>query len=429
MPSFLTKTLGCKVNQYETEYLRQGLLRAGYREAGQGEQADLCIVNTCTVTLESDYKSRKLIRALARKNPRAEIVVMGCYATRAAEEVAGLPGVVEVVTDKRRLPELAARFGARDAPAGIARFDRLHRAYVKVQDGCRMECSYCIVPRVRPVLWSRPVDEVLDEIRRLVEHGHLEMVLTGIHLGHYGFGLTDRQADGRPIDLAHLLDRVLSLPGEFRVRLSSLEAAELSPVLITLMAENPERICPHLHIPVQSGSDAVLARMRRRGGIRQLVDTCRRVQAALDRPALTTDVIVGFPGETEADFQATCRAVEEAGFSKVHVFRFSARQGTPAAAMPDQVPAPVKQRRAAQLGEIGRRLREQYCRGLVGRELGVLVESPAKDSPGMLVGTADRYVPVELPAGPDRLDRLVRVTAGQAVGGRIRAAGPIHGPR
>jgi threonylcarbamoyladenosine tRNA methylthiotransferase MtaB len=456
VPSFLVRTLGCRVNQYETEYVRQALLGARYREAVGGEPADLCIVNTCTVTLEGDYKSRKLIRALAREHPRAKIVVMGCYAIRAPEEVAALPGVVEVVTDKRQLPgggtdwqsvlqRVLARLGVTEMPDGISRFGRLHRAYVKVQDGCRMDCSYCIVPRVRPVLWSRPVAEVLAEVRRLVDHGHLEIVLTGIHLGHYGQGMGGgwRVAGGtggrvaagvapRDMDerrgekvegrsLADLVRRILTLEGRFRVRLSSLDAAEVSPGLLALMADHPDRVCPHLHVPLQSGSDAVLGRMRRQYTSGQFLERCGEIRRSLDQPALTTDAIVGFPGETEADFEATCRVVEEGGFSKLHVFRFSAREGTPAATMPDQVPGPVKQRRAAALAALGRRLHQRYCESLVGRRLEVLVEGPARGSPGMVVGTADRYVHVEIPAGPDRLHRLLRVTAQATAGGRIRA--------
>jgi len=428
MPILKTVTLGCKVNQYETEHVRQGLLRAGFREAQGDEPADLCVVNTCTVTLESDYKSRKIIRALARDNPRAEIVVMGCYAARAAAELSCLPGVVEVLSDKRQLPQLLARFGLADVPAGISSFGRLHRAYVKVQDGCRMECTYCIIPRVRPALWSRPVGEVLDEVRRLADHGHLEIVLTGIHLGHYGLDLPERQPGGRRIDLAWLVRQVLSLEGRWRLRLSSLEAAEITPELIGVMAEHRERVCPHLHIPLQSGSEGVLARMRRRGGIGAVVERCERARRALDDPALTTDVIVGFPGETEAEFQATCRVVEELGFSKLHVFKFSAREGTPAAAMADQVSFPVKQRRAAELAKIGRRLRARYCRSLLVRRLQVLVESPLEDGRGMLLGTCERYVPVELPDRPGRLHELVEVVATEALGERLRA-GDVLSPR
>jgi threonylcarbamoyladenosine tRNA methylthiotransferase MtaB len=421
MPVLKTVTLGCKVNQYETEYVRQGLLGAGYREARGDESADLCLVNTCTVTRQSDYKSRKIIRALARANPGAEIIVMGCYATRAPEEVASLPGVVEVVTDKRRLPELLARFGATEVLKGISAFGRLHRAYVKVQDGCRMRCSYCVIPRVRPVLASRPAGEVLDEVRRLVDCGHLEIVLTGIHLGHYGVDLAGRRPDGRPIDLAFLVRQILALDGRWRLRLSSLEAGEITPELIALMAAHADRICPHLHVPMQSGSEAVLARMGRHAGLRRLLRQCEHVRRALDAPALTTDLIVGFPGETEDDFRATCRVVREVGFARVHVFRFSAREGTPAATMADQVPDSVKKRRAAELAEIGRESQRDYLQSLVGRRLEVLVESRMNEGTGMLLGTAERYVAVELPDGEGRIDHLIWAIASEVVGDRIRA--------
>ena len=181
-----TATLGCKVNQYETEYVREGLLRAGFQDAQDGEPADLCVVNTCTVTHEGDSKSRQLIRRLARENPHARIVVMGCYATRAPSEVAALPGVAEVVTDKRELPDLLGRFGVVDIPSGISSFRGRHRAYVKVQDGCLLRCSYCIIPKVRPQLTSRPLEHIADEVQRLIDNGFREIVLTGVHLGHYG---------------------------------------------------------------------------------------------------------------------------------------------------------------------------------------------------------------------------------------------------
>ena len=468
MPTLKTLTLGCKVNQYETEYVRQGLLRLGYREATDGEPVDLCIVNTCTVTATADAKSRKAIRQLARQNPRAKIIVMGCYATQAADEVAALPsegrgtcpsewaGVVDVVTDKRQLPQLLGRLGLVDPPTGISTFGSRHRAYVKVQDGCRMACSYCIIPTVRPVLVSRPVGEVLDEIRRLVDHGHREIVLTGIHLGHYGVDLVGGVSDGvdlvggvsdgdcrrrlqshpnrsptespPALDLARLVRRIVEVGGEFRLRISSLEAAEVTPELIALLAERPDRICPHLHLSMQSGSDKVLRRMRRRWPAGQFVECCRQIRRSLDQPALTTDVIVGFPGETQEDFAATCRVVEEVGFSKLHVFRFSPRRGTPAADMPDQVPEAVKQRRAAELTELGECLRRRYFEGLAGRKLQVLVETPAGSCRGLLLGTSDRYTPVELAGDRELIGRLVAVTAGPVVAGRIRAseASPIR---
>jgi len=414
MPLFRTVTLGCKVNQYETEYLRQGLLRAGFREAAHGEAADLCIVNTCTVTGESDYKSRKIIRALARDNPRCRIVVMGCYATRAPEELASLPQVVQVVFDKRQLPQLVRQLSRAEAPRGISSFGRLHRAYVKIQDGCNGECSYCIVPKVRPVLASRTMDDVLEEVRRLIDHGHREIVLTGIHLGHYGADLPDD--GGEPTNLTALLRRLTEAEGEFRIRLSSLEAAEVTPALLELMARFPDRICPHLHLPLQSGSNAVLTRMKRRLNAEAFLAHCDEIRRVLTAPALTTDVIVGFPGETEADFEASCRVVREAAFSKVHVFRYSPRDGTLAAGMPDQIPPTVKQHRAEVLAAIGRDSRGAYCASLVGQELQVVAESLNEDHPRTVSGTADRYVAVRFPGGRELMDRIVRVSAMAALG-------------
>ncbi|MBN1910600.1 MAG: tRNA (N(6)-L-threonylcarbamoyladenosine(37)-C(2))-methylthiotransferase MtaB [Pirellulales bacterium] len=410
MPTFKTVTLGCKVNQYETAYVRQGLIQLGYREAERTEPADLYLINTCTVTATGDHKSRKAIRQAAKENPAARIVVMGCYATRAADEVVAMPGVTDVLTDKRDLPALLQRLGLADPARGLHSSGSRHRVYVKVQDGCRMACSYCIIPHVRPVLISRPIEDVVDEVRALVGCGHREIVLTGIHLGHYGVDL-DGQAP-RP-DLASLVRAVSGLDDldrPMRVRISSLEAAEVTPELLEVMAARPERICPHLHLSMQSGSDAVLRRMQRRQTADEFVEQCRQAQRMLDQPALTTDAIVGFPGETEADFEATCRVVEAVGFSKVHVFPFSPRQGTPAAEMPDQVPVPIRHARAARLAEVAAPCRTAYARSLVGRRLQVLVESPVAARPGRVVGTSDRYLPVELPGNSDLLGQLVSVT-------------------
>jgi len=406
MATLRTATLGCKVNQYETEFVRQSLVAAGYRDAAADESADLCIVNTCTVTSEGDSKSRQVIRRLARGNPGTRIVVMGCYATRAPREVAALPAVVEVVTDKRELPDLLGRFGVVDVPSGISSFGHRSRAYVKVQDGCMLNCSFCIIPTVRPYLASRPLEPIVDEVRRLVDNGYREVVLTGIHLGHYGVEWNRGRAKSEWTRLSHLLERLACLPGEFRVRLSSIEATEVTRELIRVMATHPRRICPHLHISMQSGSDAVLRRMRRR--------------QSLDMPALTTDVIVGFPGETEEDFAATCRIVEEVGFSKIHIFPFSPRHTTPAATMADQIAPQEKAERSRRLAELERRLRDRYFRSLVGRELEVLPESHG-EKPRTLVGTASRYAPVELQGEASEVGRLVRATADCVVDGRLRA--------
>lgn len=420
-PSFRTATLGCKVNQYETQYVREGLELAGFREAETGEAADLCVVNTCTVTVEGDAKSRQTVRQLAARNPGTRIIVMGCYATRAPDEVAALPGVVEVVRDKRELPDLLGRFGVVDLPTGISRFDCRKRAYVKVQDGCLLRCSFCIIPHVRPALTSRPADHILDEVARLVANGYREVILTGIHLGHYGVDFNAGRPKRQWLRLSHLLQRLVQLAGEFRIRLSSIEATEVTRELIDVMAEYPEKICPHLHLSLQSGADRILRRMRRRWCSQRFVDRCRLVKEQLDQPAFTTDVIVGFPGETEADFEATCRVVEEIGFSKIHIFSFSPRRGTPAADMPEQVPKQVKQERSRRLAELEQRLLRRYSEGLFGRSLQVMVESPVADRPGWAYGTACRYVQVAAPATPDCYGKFRRVAPQRFCAGRLES--------
>jgi len=424
MPTLRTFTLGCKVNQYETELVAEGLARVGFRPAKPEESADLCVVNTCTVTSEGDLKSRKAIRRLARNNPDAQIVVMGCYATQAEDVVADFPGVVEVLTDKRQIPDFLARWGVLDVPTGISRFGHRARAYVKVQDGCRMRCSYCIIPTARGDLNSRPVPQILDEIRRLADSGHREIVLTGIHLGHWGLEWSDQR-----LRLADLVEQILTIEGPFRLRLSSLEAVEVDARLLGLMADHEDRICPHLHLSMQSGSDAVLERMQRRWASTRFVEKCREVQESLAGAALTTDVIVGFPGETEADFEASCRAVEGIGFAKVHVFRFSPREGTPAATMPDQLDGTIKQARAARLDELSNRLRRKFFDSLVGRPIQVLVESADATQPGLLHGTSARYAPVRLHGLADQVGRLIdtEATGADALGLTVahRPAAPM----
>lgn len=414
-----THTLGCKVNQYETEFVREGLATLGYSEAAKGEEADLCVVNTCTVTAEGDSKSRQVIRRLARDNPAAKIVVMGCYATRAPEEVRALPGVTEVVTDKRELPDLLGRFGVTDVPTGVSGLGERKRAYVKVQDGCLLRCSFCVIPHVRPNLASRPMVDVINEVRRLVENDYREIVLTGIHLGHYGVDWNRQRPRDKDswIRLSHLVHQLAEVDGDFRVRLSSIEATEVTRELIEVMVDHPDKIAPHLHISMQSGSDSVLRRMRRRWGSKRFVDRCHLLRERLDRPAITTDVIVGFPGETDAEFEETLTTCREAGFLKIHAFPFSLRRGTPAWEMPDQVSKQVKKARVHRLSEVEAELRERYFSTLIGRQERVLVETPIGE--GSYVGSADRYVPVAIPALPSESGHLIDVTLHTTDGDRL----------
>ena len=412
-------TLGCKVNQYETQFVKEALEQNGYREAGDEEAADLCVVNTCTVTMEGDAKSRQLVRRLHLGNPGAAIVVMGCYASRDPETVARLPGVSQVITDKTKLAEAFKPFGVESWPKGIRRFDGHQRAFVKVQDGCLLNCTFCIIPKVRPVMRSRPAQEITAEVAQLVAGGCKEIVLTGIHLGHYGIDLSRGKPKQNWTRLWHLLEQLCALPGDFRIRLSSLEAAEVRDDLVRVLSSQP-RIVPHLHLCLQSGSDRILALMKRRYRSGGFLERCRRLRAALDQPAFTTDVIVGFPVETEEDFQATCAVVREAGFSKIHVFSYSPRRGTSAASLPDRVRAEICDERRQRLRDLERSLAADYFRGLVGRRLEVLVEGADPRRPGLVIGTSCRYAPTAFPAhAPALVSNLVPVRAERIENGVI----------
>jgi len=406
-PTCRLVTLGCKVNQYETQLVKETLLKNGFREAGDDERADLCVVNTCTVTETGDAKSRQIIRRLARKNPDARTIVMGCYATRDPHAVGTLPNVVEVVTDKRELPDVFDRLGLRELPTGISHFDGRQRAYVKVQDGCILKCTFCIIPSVRPGLRSRSADEIEDEVRRLIDNGHKEIVLAGIHVGHYGVEAT-RGRSGRPAyRLWHLFEQLDRIPGNWRMRLSSIEAVEINDDFISAAA-NCEHLCPQFHPSLQSGSEPVLRRMRRRYSIAKFLDKLDRMRQRLNRPSFTTDVIVGFPGETEDEFEATLQACRAAEFMKIHIFPFSARRGTPAASFEDQVSPDVRKARCDRLAELERELAMSFYRNYVGEELEVLVEQPVADEPGWYDGTDRRYMPVKLRGESDDVGEFVK---------------------
>ena len=433
---FKILTLGCKVNQYETQWLRAAFLANGWEEASDDDATvDLAIVNTCSVTAESDAKSRKTIAHCAKIYPSAEIVVVGCYAASATEKVAAMPRVAEVVPDKRTLPDFLRSRGLSQIPAGVSGLAERQRAYVKVQDGCRVGCAYCIIPTTRPYLQSRPIADVVCEAQTLAANGYREIVLTGIHLGHYGLDfcpitpaeqakldageeapdsywgakrltLDDYLArqELTPVEqrvgLADLLRALtdLNLPS-MRFRLGSLEAVELSDETLDVFEKRSEILCPHFHLSMQSGDDAVLARMKRRQSSQPFIDKCHEIGARIKDVALTTDVIVGFPGETDENFERTCDVVRALHFSRVHVFRFSARPGTAAAALPDPVPEKVKKERAKRLAQIAKEERENFAKRFVGRMARVVVEEIYKKEDGELVakGTTDRYYETEIP--------------------------------
>ena len=406
--------------------MRTALLLNGYTEVdncatGEGTIADLVIVNTCTVTAESEAKSRKAVRKLVNEHPGAQVVVMGCAATHQPDAMLQIDGVSQVITDKEQVPDFLRQLGLTILPKGIDSFGDRHRAFIKIQDGCQVGCAYCIIPKVRPVLRSRPIEEVLPEIQTLARNGYREIVLTGIHLGHYGVDFAPHPSplpegegtifEPRPEGegtLATLLRHVIDLPEEFRIRLSSLEAVEVTDELIDLMLHYPDRICPHLHLSMQSGSDDVLRRMKRRWLSEPFVKRCEEILSRFDRLALTTDIIVGFPGETAKQFDETCRVVERLRFSKVHVFRFSPREGTEAAALPHRVQPAEQKRWATVLTELADKLRSDFATSLVGSVATVLLETPTS-------GTCGRYLDVRLNQ-PGEVGTLVSVKIGRSEG-------------
>ena len=413
-------TLGCKVNQYETQLVKEALEQNGFREAHENEAADLCVVNTCTVTSEGDAKSRKTIRQLARRNPGTRTIVMGCYATRDPSTVSSLPGVLEVVTDKRELPDVLKRHGVHDIPSGISFFEGRKRAYVKVQDGCLLRCTYCIIPQVRPGLRSRESADIEEEVRRLVGNGYKEIVISGIHVGHYGVDTTRKKSGRTPFRLWHLFRLLDRIPGEWRMRLSSIEANEVDDDFIAAAADC-EHLCPQFHPALQSGSDTVLARMRRRYRIGRFLEKLDRVREVIPDVAFTTDVIVGFPGESEEEFEETLTACRRAAFMKMHLFPFSPRQGTPAADFADAVSPEVKKSRMQRLANLERELAQRYYQQLVGQDTEVLVERDCEEEPGWIRGTDRHYVPVVLPGSRDDLGQFVHCRGSSAHPTHLRA--------
>ncbi|MBI4349269.1 MAG: tRNA (N(6)-L-threonylcarbamoyladenosine(37)-C(2))-methylthiotransferase MtaB [Elusimicrobia bacterium] len=384
-------TFGCRVNQYETEQLRERLLAGGGTSTGDFSTADVCVVNTCTVTRAADQDALRLIRRISRRNPAARLVVTGCLASRSPEEIlAAAPHAIVRGNDGKR--EVAEALGCSTAPAaaGIRGFADRARAFVKVQDGCNMTCTYCIIPSVRPTLSSRPVEDVLAEVRGLIEGGYREVVLCGIRLGRYL-----AQHEGRRVDFNGLLERLLALPGDFRIRLSSFEITDVTDRFLGVAEESAGRLCPSFHLPLQSGSDAVLTRMERWYSAGFYEKRVLALKGRFPRAGLFTDVMVGFPGETEADFEATLSILERMGFCGLHIFPFSAREGTPAAKWEPVVVATVE-RRMARIRELDGRLRRAFAARAVGERRRVLVEGGADGA----WGTAEDFLKIRLDRDP-----------------------------
>ena len=422
-------TLGCKVNQCESAGIAEALTARGMTLVPFEETADGYIINTCTVTGRTDYQSRQLIRRAIRKNPAAAVLVTGCYAQRAPQEIAGIPGVRFITgnAEKERIPDILFEMttgtpqilvGDIRKRKGISRlgatvFPEHTRAFLKIQDGCNAFCSYCIVPHARGASRSLPLDESLERIASISRAGYREVVLTGIHLGIWGRDLVPRT------DLAALVRGVTDGGAVERLRLSSIEPRELTEELITLIAA-AGAVCRHLHIPLQSGDDGILAAMRRDYDAAFFRNLIRKLQTAIPGIAVGIDVMAGFPGETEEAFAHTASLVEELPIAYLHVFPYSRRPGTPAAAMARQVAEEEKKRRAKRLREIGAEKRQAFAERFIGTPLRVLVEGRTDPKSGLPLGFSDNYIPVAVRGGVTA-NRIVRVMPEACRGGSLIA--------
>ncbi len=448
-------TLGCKVNQYETQMIRERFESAGYETVEKEEQADICIINTCTVTNLSDRKSRQRIRRVRDRNENALIVVTGCYAQTNAETAASIPGVSIVVgtNEKSRIVDFVEEFlnrhretgfygGSPDRQDGggtektvrtdpegpaemhvlsygqlteyeesgsITYMDSRTRAYIKIQDGCDRFCSYCIIPYARGHVRSRRIGEIVNEAKELIARGFHEIVLTGINTALYGVDLTEEEilssSDTGLRGIEAVVSAVSELEGEFRIRLSSLEPNVIDEDTARRLNRYP-KLCPHMHLSLQSGSDTVLARMNRRYDMdtyRRIVDIFRERDPNF---AVTTDIIAGFPGETEEEFEESLRAVREIGFCRVHAFRYSRRSGTKADRMKDQIGGAIKNARVGALIREGEQSAEKFFRGNIGSVRRVLFERYHRDT-SLLTGLTDNYISVYCPAQPEEAESLL----------------------
>jgi threonylcarbamoyladenosine tRNA methylthiotransferase MtaB len=408
--------LGCRLNQSELEDLARRFRAAGCRVVDQPAQADVCVVNTCVVTAQAERKSRHLLRSLHRDNPEARIAAVGCHASLSPDELAGFEGVAWIIPndEKERTVEIVGAV-ADPAPGwggeGPVVTDFRTRAFVKVQEGCDNHCTYCIVRNLRGPARSRPLADVVGEVRDQVAAGRREAVLTGINLGAYGRDL------GLEHGLADLVTALLERTDIPRLRLSSLEPWDVDLRLLDLWSD--PRLCRQLHLPLQSGCDAVLRRMGRRITCDEFARLAEAARARIPDLALTTDILVGFPGETAAAFERSLAFVERMDFARLHVFPFSPRPGTPAAKMEDQVPLETRRERARRMRQLGARLARRFRERFVGREMEVLWEHHRAD--GTWSGLTDNYLRVVAP-GPEDLynrvtrTRLVRLEKGHFIG-------------
>ncbi len=396
-------TLGCKVNAYESEAVAEQFVKKGYRVIDFDQVADVYIINTCTVTHLSDRKSRQMIRRTKQLNADAVLVVMGCYAQTAPEEIAAIPEVDLILGtgDKGRTAEAVEDFLVNQTKicmvSDIAKksdFEELEitsyegrsRAFLKVQDGCNNFCSYCIIPFARGRIRSRSLENCVAEARRLAKNGFSEIVLTGIHLASYG-----KETDGPK--LCDLLAALSNIDGIERIRMGSLEPTLFDERFTEQLAGLP-KVCRHFHLSLQSGCDETLARMNRKYSTEDFKKAVYNIRMAMPEAAITTDVIAGFPGETDAEFEKTLHFVEKIAFSDMHIFKYSARKGTKAAQMDGQVPPHVKEERSHRLILLAQKMKKSFIEAHVGKIMLVLFEQEHKGIPNLFEGKTDNYITV-----------------------------------
>ena len=407
------ETFGCRLNQAETAIFARQFAGHGYELVLGVDDADLCVINTCTLTSQATSKCRRFIRSILRRNPDLCVAAVGCYAQTGAEELRAIPGLDYIVgtSEKMRLLEIIPEPAKIPVPVvvlgraaresftieGSGYYPVHTRANLKVQEGCNFVCSFCIIPKSRGPARSRDFDDVIREARVLAAEGHREFVITGVNVGTYVDG-------GRK--LTDLVDAVAAVDGVERIRMSSIEPTTIDGGLIERMGEGAV-FCPYLHIPLQSGNDGVLGRMRRKYTVREYVDFIEDVIERVPHIGLGTDAIVGFPGETTAAFEDTCRIVEAVPFNNVHVFSFSAREGTGAYRMADPVPGNVIADRSRVLHDIAERKKREFYDAQIGRTLRVLFEG--HETHGLWVGFSDNYVKVGVRASDDLANRLCDV--------------------
>ncbi len=415
MHSVAFYTLGCKVNQYETDAMMGLFESKGYKLVNFNDAADVYVINTCTVTSEGARKSRQVIRRAIKKNPESIVAVVGCYSQIAAKEIEKIKGVDLIVgtKEKHKIVELIERTAKSHRNLlpfvhvkdinNLNVFEEISpyiykertRAFVKIQEGCNQYCSYCIIPYARGPIRSRKLKEILKEVKELSNKGFKEIVLTGIHLGIYGKGSNDEKINNKEIGLKNILEELIKIEGIERIRLSSIEPTEVSEEIIYIM-KNSGKVCPHLHIPLQSGSREILNKMNRPYNPDQYRKIVSRIREGVKDVAITTDIMVGFPGETQDLFEETLRFVQEIEFSRTHIFKYSPHYGTAAASLPDQVPSKVKDIRSSILENIAKEQEYKFYKGFLGRTLKVLIEQEYNKSDNLMTGYTENYIPVNL---------------------------------